>query len=399
MITISKKEYCCGCSACANICPHTALTMKVDKKGFLYPSVDLSKCNNCGICEKVCPILHEDEERSPSNAYFFINKNEDTRLKSSSGGLFSALAEHIIEKGGIVYGAAFDEQWTVHHVAITQKEDLSKLRGSKYVQSTIGTIYQDVKKQLGKGKKVLFTGTPCQVAGLRHYLHKDSASLITLDFACHGVPNPRIWKDYLREETHTRSKFLNSDNQTTTIKDIEFRNKVDGWKNYHFVIRFNNGGTGKDAETDMSIHHRYHPFMNLFLDNYILRPSCLSCRFRKGKSGATYTCADSWGIHKIAPQVDDDKGTSLFFDYTCSNTMVPVLKECNTIIQVPVEKAMEGNPALVKDWSKNHYSGLFYLLHDKLSLNIVNSWKVCRKIESTFGKAYYLFTPKSQERR
>ena len=397
MITITKEKDCCGCSACANICPHGALAMKADKKGFRYPSVNHSKCTNCGLCEKVCPILHEDKERTPSFAYAVTNNNEATRQESSSGGLFSAMAEHIIDMGGIVYGAAFDEQWRVRHIAITQKEDLRRLRGSKYVQSDIGFIYQDVRQQLRAGKKVLFTGTPCQIAGLKHYLHKDYENLIAVDFACHGVPNPRIWRDYLLEETNARSDSLGSSCHPTDITGIEFRNKVDGWKNFHFVIRYGKEQKEKaDGWTAISIHHRYHPFMCLFLNNYILRPSCLSCRFRRGKSGATYTLADFWGIEKIAPQIDDDKGTSLFLDYSCHDTMVFVLKDCCTMVQAPVEKAMEGNPALMKDWPKSHYSGLFYFLHYNFSLSVANSWKICRKVETFMGTIGKLFVIKSQ---
>ena len=200
MINIHKETVCCGCAACANVCTRNAIDMQRDKKGFLYPVVNADTCNNCGLCESICPIINEKEERTPQHVYALKNKNESVRLGSSSGGIFSILAENVLRQRGVVYGAVFDKKWNVVHSRIESIKDLQKLRGSKYVQSSIGDSFKAVRDDLKSGRKVLFSGTPCQVAGLNAFLRNKHENLTTVDFVCHGVPNPRIWEDYLKEE-------------------------------------------------------------------------------------------------------------------------------------------------------------------------------------------------------
>lgn len=204
MITIIDKSQCCGCTACASACPKHCIVLKEDEQGFLYPRVDESKCIDCHLCEKVCPVLKPFEKQNPQEVFAIINPDEEIRLASSSGGVFTALAKQILHAGGIVFGAAFDDNWQVHHISVTKVEDLALLRSSKYVQSRIEKTYTVVEEYLKKGTQVLFSGTPCQIAGLKHYLRKEYDNLLSVDVVCHGVPSPLVWEKYL--ETLIRPK-------------------------------------------------------------------------------------------------------------------------------------------------------------------------------------------------
>ena len=337
------------------------------------------------------------EERKPLHIYAIKNKDENVRLQSSSGGLFSVLAENIINEDGVVYGASFDKQWNVRHCSITSKEDISKLRGSKYVQSDIGYIFQDIRKRLKGNTKVMFSGTPCQVAGLKHFLGKEEKNLTTLDFVCHGVPNPRIWRDYLDEEmqnykTTRCTKQDSSTNQSNlSIKDISFRNKMDGWKKFRFVINVAESKSYGESRIVTSTPHWDNLYMKLFLENYILRPCCYSCKFRKGKSGADYTMGDYWGVQNAAYGFDDDKGVSLLMKYVNDTELNSLITKHCDVIDTTYESAINGNPAIIKDWPQNRLSSLFYFFHDVLSLNIRNSWLICHKMKTILSNFTRLF--------
>lgn len=194
MIEINTKENCCGCYACYNVCPKQCITMKTDNEGFWYPDIDKDKCVNCNLCEKVCPIVNPvQRNESLKLSYAVQNKDDAVRLSSSSGGMFHLLAESIIKQDGVVYGAGFDKDFSVKHIRINKIEEIQLLQGSKYLQSDIGNIYKQVKKDLKENKQVLFTGTPCQVEGLKSFLGREENNLLTMDFICHGVPSPMIW--------------------------------------------------------------------------------------------------------------------------------------------------------------------------------------------------------------
>ena len=200
MISITSKQNCCGCFACANICSNGCIEMHADEEGFLYPSVDTSRCIQCGLCKQVCPILHSyNEIRGMSPAgYAVINMDEKVRLASSSGGVFSLFAEQTIRDGGVVFGAALSKDCgSVVHIEEDSLSELAKLRGSKYVQSSIGDAYIKTQNALKKGRKVLFTGTPCQIEGLHGFLRKKYENLLCMDLICHGVPSPKVWKKYV----------------------------------------------------------------------------------------------------------------------------------------------------------------------------------------------------------
>ena len=289
MIEINDKAKCCGCGACVNKCPRGCISIAYDDEGFMYPQVDLDSCVDCGICEKVCPILNVvNKERKPLEVYAAINENESIRIASSSGGLFTAFAEFVLQEGGIVLGAAFTKDWKVAHECVDHLGSLSRLRGSKYIQSEIKKAYRQTEKELKEGELVLFTGTPCQIAGLRSYLQRDYDSLLTIDILCHGVPSTRVFQEYIRELA-----------KGDKISSINMRSKVRGWKSYHLNIN------------DYSVVWSSDIFMRAFIGNLILRPSCYECKFKTGRCGSDVSLGDFWGVKKCHKELDDDKGLSL----------------------------------------------------------------------------------------
>ena len=272
--------------------------MQADNEGFLYPVVNKENCIDCGLCEKVCHELHPYEERKPLNVYAAINKDEEIRLKSSSGGIFYLLAEKNISEGGVVFGARFDEDWQVVIDYAETLEDVKPFMGSKYVQARTATAFKDAEAFLKQGRKVLFSGSPCQIAGLHHYLRKEYENLTTVDFVCHGVPSPKVWKRYL-DEVVTSGK--------QAINDVKFRNKSNGWKRFNFVLSYNQ----EEKTHSLCSWHQENHYMRAFLSDMILRPSCHECRAKQGSSHSDITIADFWGINIEMPEMDDDKGTGL----------------------------------------------------------------------------------------
>lgn len=294
MINIDNKSHCCGCEACKQVCPKACISMHKDNEGFLYPEINISECIRCNLCEKVCPFHNKIQERIPLNVYAAKNNNEEMRLKSSSGGIFTPIAESIISKGGIVFGAAFDENWNVYHTYTDTIEGLSKFRGSKYVQSRIGDSFVKAKEFLQNNKIVLFTGTPCQIAGLKRFLKKDYPDLFTVDVKCHGVPSPKVWQYYIKERNGGKS--------TDSIKNIEFRNKKYGWYDYQFTMESPYGTYKCSNQKDA--------FFKGFLEHLCIRPSCYLCKYKNGSSYSDITLADFWNIKKVFPYFDDNKGIS-----------------------------------------------------------------------------------------
>lgn len=200
MLEIKDKKKCCGCEACVQRCPVQCISMRSDVEGFLYPNINQTICINCNVCEKVCPEINQSEIRRPLKVYAAKNPDELIRLSSSSGGIFTMLAEQILKENGVVFGARFNEKWEVEHGYTDIQDGVAAFRGSKYVQSRIGDNYRQVEDFLRKGRKVLFSGTPCQVAGLKRFLHnKEYDNLLTVDVVCHGVPSPLVWRKYLEE--------------------------------------------------------------------------------------------------------------------------------------------------------------------------------------------------------
>lgn len=290
-----EKDKCTGCMACACVCPRNAICIEKDEGKFLYPKINKEYCNNCNLCEKVCPIINKcNENNYIGKAFACINKDEKVRMQSSSGGVFSLIAEYIIKNNGIVFGVSLNEKIEAVHTYIEKLEDIEKFRGSKYVQSNIGKTYSKVKKFLDEGRKVLFTGTPCQVEGLISFLRKDYSNLYTQDIICHGVPAPELLEKYI--------KFKEKINKTQ-IEKISFRDKeMLGWSKYQLKLSYNN--------KNEYINHDDDSFMQLFLKDIALRKTCYDCNFKRENRISDITLADFWGINNVFPEINDEKGIS-----------------------------------------------------------------------------------------
>ena len=290
---ISENIECCGCSACQSICSKNAIILKKNKFGFYSPVIDDSKCVNCGLCLKKCPIYNKTNERLPLNAYACKHKDDSKRMKSTSGGVFIGLAEAIIRQGGVCFGAAYDQDYMgVHHTS-TDEVKISDLQKSKYVQSYLGNTFQSIIKEASKGRKVLFVGTPCQCAGLRRVL-KDADNVFLVDFICGGTPSTKCYKQYLNQL---------SNNQNAKIIELDFRSKRCGWKKQYLDITFSNGKI---------MHRAYYrdPYYALFCIKHITTNFiCEQCPFRQ-RHESDITIADYWG-YKKANMEYDDKGLSL----------------------------------------------------------------------------------------
>ncbi|OUO70372.1 Coenzyme F420 hydrogenase/dehydrogenase, beta subunit C-terminal domain [Bacteroides sp. An269] len=349
MIKIVNKQDCCGCSACVQRCPKHCITLKEDGEGFLYPHVNSDECIDCGLCEKVCPELHHGERHIPLEVYAAKNKDESIRMQSSSGGIFTLLAEKVIQEGGVVFGAAFDVNWEVMHTYAETMEGLVDFRGSKYMQSRIGTAYQDAEYFLKQGRKVLFSGSPCQIKGLKLFLRKNYDNLIAVDFICHGVPSPKVWREYLKE-TIARKSGKNSVLPYPIpckigIDTVDFRSKSTGWKKFSFALTLSETSVeGVKNTVLLSSVFSENPFMRAFLADLILRPSCYSCPSKSGRSGSDLTIADYWAIPQVAPEFDDDKGVSLVLVQTeKGKSFYQSLKEKTTFIVTSYQEAQGAN--------------------------------------------------------
>lgn len=290
-----NRQDCCGCTACLHSCPVHCITMQEGEEGFLYPVINEEHCIHCRKCETVCPMRRMENRNTETAAYVGYCRNEAIREQSSSGGIFSALAEWVLQQDGVVFGAAFDENFEVCHTAIETTAELGKLRGSKYVQSRLGNAYSEVKHYLEMERIVLFTGTACQIAGLKKYLNREYVNLYTVDVLCHGVPSPEIWKKYLTEQEKRYG---------ASIEKIEFRNKKRGWNNFSMKIVFSD-------RQQYSVRFSEDKFMQMFLGNLDLRSSCYACPFKTIPRMSDMTIGDSWGIEKVMPDLGDDKGTSV----------------------------------------------------------------------------------------
>lgn len=354
MIQITEKHNCTGCHACSNICPKQCITMEADSEGFLYPKVDLDSCVDCGLCEKVCPVLNKLKVENEPRAYACYNKNEQIRLESSSGGIFTLIAEQVINDSGVVFGVGLDKALTALHSYVETKEQLKAFRGSKYVQSKIGETYKKAEAFLNQNKKVLFTGTPCQIAGLKAYLQKDYDNLICVDIICHGVPSPKVWEKYLSYQ----EKLVGAKAQ-----GAHFRHKNKGWNRFSMALEFKNGD--KQIQTlDKDL------YMQAFLKDTCLRPSCYKCNFKTLHRQSDITIADFWGIEKVLPKLDDDKGTSLLLvNSVKGKELFDFLKDSILYEQVDLNKAVSYNPAAFKSANENPNREGFFGDLDKLSFD------------------------------
>ncbi len=380
---IKTDKDCMGCQACSNICPVNSISMKKNSEGFWYPYVNYETCIGCGKCVDVCPIINFKQIDNKPQAYACINNNEQERMKSSSGGIFSIIANWILTENGIVYGAAFDDNFNVIHKKVESVEELDELRGSKYVQSWIGSSYKEIKSYLNQGRKILFTGTPCQVEGLLHYLNNNYKNLFTMDIVCHGVPSPKVWEKYLQYVNESRKEKL---------KYISFRDKTISWENYSLVFKYNEGPPIKNS-------HKNDLYMQAFLKKVCLRPSCYACCFKGINRRSDITMADFWGINDVYPEMNDNKGTSLILVNTEKGKyMIEANERYMTKKEVDIDLALKKNPAAIQSVAENPNRENFFKGLNSLSFNKLVS-KYCpktnlikrkyvifrRKIKSIFG--------------
>lgn len=300
MIEIKDKSKCCGCTACASVCPMDCIEMKEDMEGFLYPSVDKGKCIDCGACERVCPIQNPTKEvLQDQMGYLVQHKDEAVRLDSTSGGAFTAIATTVLEKGGVVFGAAYDESFHVHHTYVEKVKDLAIFRNSKYVQSDLGNCFRQVREFLRNDRWVCFSGTPCQIEGLNKFLGKQYEKILLVDVVCRGVPSPLIWKKYLEYQGVVDKK---PDN-------IRFRDKYYGYKYSTMSIL-------KDGKNVYHAGSQLDPMLRAFFSDACDRPICYDCPFKKRYRVSDLTIWDCFSVYDFDRKIDDDKGTTRVLCHT-----------------------------------------------------------------------------------
>lgn len=351
-IKLAPKESCTGCAVCASICPMGCVKMVEDREGFLQPKVDSKACVRCHKCEKTCPILNPltiptDFE---TKAYAAINKDEEVRMRSSSGGVFHALAKWTIEHGGVVFGARFNDQWEVVHDYTETLEGIEPLMRSKYVQSRIGDTFKQAKQFLDQGRQVLFVGTPCQIGGLKSYLHKEYDKLIAVDLICHGVPSPKIWRKYLKEITNGE-----------TLVNIVFRNKDRGWiDGSRCVIKMN--------KKELSERYGENSYVVGFENSLFLRRCCYRCHFKTLRRHADITIADSWGVQVYCPSMFDNKGTSLLLEHSgIGKKIIDCLPDLEKQ-KVEVSDALQYNKRALQNVPLSKTRSMFFILNTLLSV-------------------------------
>lgn len=372
MVVLEEKEKCCGCGACMNVCPKDAITMQPDKSGFLYPSIDRRICIECGACNKVCAYQNNVKLNTPRKAFVAVNKNEDQLLTSASGGVFSALATKVLKDGGVVFGSSLsfeNGQANSHHIAIETTEELFKLQGSKYVQSYIGDTYKQTKKFLLENRKVLFSGTPCQIAGLYSYLKRDYEELITVDIICHGVPNAVFFNRYLQEERDRR--------KAKSVIGYSFRDKTKGWGmngRIDFLLK-------DDSCKSVYIPARLTSYNTLFLDGDIYRENCYLCKYATKNRLSDLTIGDYWGIEVEHPELlgktgyDEKKGISCILVNTEKG--ITVCQSMNSLLQLSdstFEKISHRNEQLKKPSHKSNRRAEIFDIFEADGYPAVEAW-------------------------
>ena len=342
-IDVEIKKNCAGCTACYSICPKGAIAMVEDEEGFLYPQVDNEKCIECGLCKNVCPVLNAKECEKDKKAYIFQNVNDDVRRESTSGGAFTAIAEYVIEKNGIVFGVSFDENYNVIHSKAEKKEEIFKFRNSKYVQSDPKNTFREVKQFLDEGKYVCYSGTSCQIEGLKRYLGKDYEKLILVDVVCRAVPSPMVWRKY---KEYRLDKYDNP-------KKVLFRDKYYGYKYSNFSVYSKGREYHSGIETD--------PYLRAFFSNICDRPSCYECKFKKGNRESDITIWDCFEVEKYEKSFDDDKGTTrILVNSLKGQTIIEELSKKHKLKEISFEKATKGFLAMFYPIKKNKNRDVFF---------------------------------------
>ena len=345
---------CTGCAACSAVCPSDSITMQADAEGFLYPRINADTCTDCRLCRQTCPadpeatmnLKRADVGSEFPKVFAAWNLDGDIRRQSSSGGVFTALAEDILSRGGVVVGAAFDDDLVVKHVCVEKGGELHRLRGSKYVQSEVApTIHRRIRALLEQGRRVLFSGTPCQVAGLRAFLKQSFENLFCCDLICHGVPSPKLFARYVGHSTENRDRVVR----------VDFRDKTNGWKSF---------GVRQQRENGESLFSTMHadPYIQAFLRNYALRPACYACAFATTSRFGDLTLGDFWEVAKKYPEYDrDDKGTSLLLvNNVKGESWLDACRPKLFLGLADLATAIAGNPMLVHSSRRPPHRDVFY---------------------------------------
>lgn len=346
-----KNDGCTGCGMCAAICPSHTIQMQPDEHGFLRPSVDKTKCTNCSLCARKCPVTTPPQVSAHTEILTGYAKDEPLLSKSSSGAVFPVLAEEIIRRGGVVFGAAFDRDFRVVHTSAWSTTELWPLCGSKYVQSYIPTnCYLQVKKELSDGRWVYFSGMPCQVAALKSYLGREYETLITQDTACHSVPSPLVWKDYTAAlEKQYDGKLI----------DFAFRNKATGWEKYQIRAEFDNGRCFSQPAAE-------NTYQRGFIKGLYSSDACFTCSFKGIDRCSDITLADYWGVKNMQPEAYNPQGTSLILLH--SEKGRALLNSCKSKIEIATaaENAFAFNPAMLSPIKKPAHYNTFWNGYDKI---------------------------------
>ena len=346
-INITSKEDCCGCTACANICPKGAIEMKEDNEGFLYPTINKDKCIDCGLCKKICPIINKQKNKEvKQKGYIFQYKDKEVRKESTSGGFFTAIAEYVIDNNGVVYGVSLDNNFVAKHERVTSKEDLWKFRNSKYVQSDPNKTFKQVKDDLNNKLLVLYSGTACEIEGLKNYLQKDYDNLIIVDVICRSVPSPLLWKKYVEEK-----------NKDKEIDKVYFREKLYGYKYSNLCMHskekiiYHNG-----IDTD--------PYLRAFFSNICSRPSCYNCKFKEQYHKADFTIWDCFDVDKYDESFNDDLGTTrVLVNSSKAQDIFNELEKIHATKEIDVDKLVNNfhqmfNPIKYNSNRKNFFKDL-----------------------------------------
>ena len=386
MIDISNKEDCCGCNACGDICAHSAISFKTDHEGFWYPEVDKAKCVDCGLCEKVCPIINIKELKKndlpQSICYAAEHKNMEVVFDSTSGGLFSALADIMYKSEGYVGGAVFNEDFSVRQYISNNKEDLIRIRSSKYLQSSLEGFFKQVRELVRKGENVLVCGSPCQMAALRAFLRKDYDNLIIADYICRGINSPKVWRKYLDSfEERYGSK----------VVYCKAKSKEYGWRNLTQKVILANGKHVYETKDQSNYTKGY------LQTGVYCRPSCYDCKFKGYPRMSDITLADFWGIEKVNNSMEKNLGTSLVMVNSKKGVAYfeKVKKRIN-YVEVPFKSIESGNPSLNKPLTsakvdrKQFFEDLdkmtFLQIADKYILSNNNNNSAKKKVKDSLKK-------------
>lgn len=359
-----SKTQCYGCMACKNICPKKCIENKRDENGFWYPYIIEEECVDCGLCYRTCPLNHKEE--IAVQKVYAVKANEDIRKESASGGMFTILSDYVLEQNGVIFGAAFDEEWNLKHIKAVNQKERDRCRGSKYLQSNLGDTYKEIICALKEGKKVLFTGTPCQVAGVKSVIkHED---LILVDIICHGVASPKVFEGFVKYIEKTLGN---------KIKKISFRDKEYGWSNQLWSVEDDKGNKYKEAELKR--------YKRVYYEHLAHRESCFNCQYASLERSGDITMGDYWGVNDSIPEFNDEKGISLVWANTKKGQEIldSVLKQ-EQVIERNIQDCLQPQLQEPVKYNKNRerFLKLYHKKGFKKSTDIVFEYTILKKVKN-----------------